>query len=54
MWYESREEAEEACKFKEVIHGARFYVLKDKEKEDCYWAVRIAPESPRKLTDAFK
>lgn len=40
MWYKTKEEAEEACKLKEVEFGREFFVEKDSEKEDCWWAVR--------------
>lgn len=40
MWYKTEEEAEEACKEKELQYGVEFHVLKDSEKEDCYWATR--------------
>lgn len=41
MWYTTEEEAEEACKWKEERYGYKFYVLKDSEEENCYWAQRV-------------
>lgn len=40
MWYETEEEAAEAVKWKEKEYGVEFYVLKDGEHPDCWWAQR--------------
>lgn len=40
MWYKTKEEAEKACERKEKQFGVEFIVLKDSEREDCYWAQR--------------
>lgn len=40
MWYSTKEEAEKACEEKKKKYKLNFYVLKDSEKEDCYWAQR--------------
>lgn len=40
MWYETKEEAEEACERKRKEFNLEFYVLKDSVKENCYWAQR--------------
>lgn len=39
-WYTTEKEAEEACKLKEIKYNMKFIVLKDSEREDCWWAVR--------------
>jgi hypothetical protein len=41
MWYSTKEEAEKACKEKEKEFKTKFYVLKDTEQENCYWAQRV-------------
>lgn len=43
MWYDTREKAQEACVRYEKEYGYRFYVLKDSEDEDMYWAQRKIP-----------
>lgn len=43
LWYETKEEAEKACKLKEKEYGVEFHVLKDQVQEDCYWAQRKIP-----------
>ncbi len=53
MWYKSREDAEGACKHKSVVYGQPFYVLKDSEKQDCYWAVRMPLEATEKPVHAW-
>lgn len=40
MWYTTKEEAEKACEEKQKEFNKEFHVLKDAEKEDCYWAQR--------------
>lgn len=40
MWYKTKEEAEEACKWKEKEYNTEFHALKDLEQKDCWWAQR--------------
>lgn len=40
MWYKTEVEAKAACFEKERKYKQKFFVLKDPEKEDCYWAQR--------------
>lgn len=40
MWYDSEEKAQKACSWKEKKFNESFVVIKDSEKEDCWWAQR--------------
>jgi len=50
-WYTTKEEAEKACEKKEKEFGQEFVVLKDSEKEGCWWAQR--KNSLKNLCDIF-
>ncbi len=41
MWYETKEKAEEACiEKRKEFPNSEFFVLKDSEEPDCWWAQR--------------
>lgn len=40
MWYKTKEEAEEACEWKELQYRTPYHVIKDDEQAGVYWAQR--------------